>query len=177
MKPILSKSQNPLQTGFTEKCSPSNGAVLITEAIAEATEQKKELYIVTLDARKAFDVVWQESALIAMSEQGITGRIWMAFVNMYDRVTSKVCINGQLSREIKETFGIRQGAESSTEVFKCRTNILLNELCQQPDGLHIGYINIAAPTCADDVCLLSASYVGTQTLINIAEAGQPQTEV
>ena len=44
MKPILSKSQNPLQTGFTEKCSPSNGAVLITEAIAEATEQKKELY-------------------------------------------------------------------------------------------------------------------------------------
>ena len=170
MKPILSKSQNPLQTGFTEKCSPSNGAVLITEAIAEATEQKKELYIVTLDARKAFDVVWQESALIAMSEQGITGRIWMAFVDMYDRVTSKVCINGQLSREIKETVGIRQGAESSTEVFKCRTNILLNELCQQPDGLHIGCINIAAPTCADDVCLLSASYVGTQTLINIAEA-------
>ena len=102
MKPIfLSKSQNPLQTGFTEKCSPSNGAVLITEAIAEATEQKKELYIVTLDARKAFDVVWQESALIAMSEQGITGRIWMSFVNMYDRVTSKVCINDQLSREIK----------------------------------------------------------------------------
>ena len=115
-------------------------------------------------------MVWQESALIAMNEQGITGRTWMSFVDMYDRVSLKVCINSQLSREIKERVGIRQGAESSTEVFKCRSNILLNELCQQPDGLHIGSINTAAPTCADDVCLLSASYVGTQTLINIAEA-------
>ena len=59
---------------------------------------------------------------------------------------------------------------AKTALFETRTNILLNELCQQPDGLHIGSINIAAPTCADDVCLLSSSYVGTQTLINIAEA-------
>ena len=159
IKPILSESQNRLQTGFTEKCSPSNGAVLITEAVAEATEQNKELYIVTLDARKAFDVVWQESALIAMSEQGITGRTWLTFVDMYHKVNSKVCINKQLSREIKETIGIRQGAESSTEVFKCRTNILLNELCQQPDGLHIGSINIAAPVECGSPLMIGPTYV------------------
>ena len=66
-KPALSKRQHPLQIGFTEQCSPGNGALLITEAVLEAKEQRKDLYVIMMDARKAFDIVWQESAYSAVN--------------------------------------------------------------------------------------------------------------
>ncbi len=168
-KPPLSASQHPLQFGFTDHCSPANGALLITEAILEAKEQGKDLYIIMMDARKAFDIVWQESALVDMHQQGVQGSVWLTFTDMYKEVSSRICINGELSRCITETAGIRQGAVSSTEVFKARTNPVLEQLSSQADAMHIGSVRIAAPTCADDVCLLSDSHLGAQSLLSIAQ--------
>ena len=56
----LNKDLSDLQFGFTEGRSPAMASLLITEAIAEAREMKTPLYINTLDARKAFDVVCQD---------------------------------------------------------------------------------------------------------------------
>ena len=75
-KAIMQEKQHKLQFGFTENCSPSNCALIITEAMAEAKDTGKQLFVTLMDARKAFDVVWQESALTSMHEQDITGPIW-----------------------------------------------------------------------------------------------------
>ena len=48
---------NDLQFGFSCGRSPSMATLLITEAIAEARHSKTSLYVASLDARKAFDVV------------------------------------------------------------------------------------------------------------------------
>ena len=52
-----SLTQSELQFGFTKSRNPVMAALVLTEAIAEATDQDTPLYVATLDASKAFDVV------------------------------------------------------------------------------------------------------------------------
>ena len=49
--------QTPYQFGFSKGCSPIYAALLLTEVIAEACDNKKELIITLMDTSKAFDVV------------------------------------------------------------------------------------------------------------------------
>jgi hypothetical protein len=44
-----------LQRGFTEKTSPTNAAIIITEGIAEAKNNGKSIAIISFDVEKAFD--------------------------------------------------------------------------------------------------------------------------
>ena len=122
-----------------------------------------------MDARKAFDVVWHSSALVALNEQGVEGPLWRLYVDMYESVSSQVKVNGQLSRVIKERQGIRQGGLSSTEIFKGRANNLLHQLAKLPDCMRVGSISVSSPTTADDTCLLSHTGIGAQTAILVAQ--------
>ena len=65
--------QNPLQRGFTSGCSSANTAFFVTEAIAEATDLKRTLYVAMLDASKAFDVVVHSSLLTKLYNLDFTG--------------------------------------------------------------------------------------------------------
>ena len=49
-----------------------------------------------LDDKKAFDVVSQTSTLVALHEQGITGRMWSLYTEMYDKPTSRIKLKGEL---------------------------------------------------------------------------------
>ena len=168
-KEAMTTSQHRLQFGFTEHCSPSHCAFIISEAITEARDTRQQLFITLMDARKAFDVVWQESALVSLHEQGTTGAQWSMYVDLYKSVTSRILVNGELSREIQEKIGIKQGAESSTGVFNSKSNTTLSQIASQPDSFHIGSIPVGVPTVADDMCLLSTSRIGAQTLLYIAQ--------
>jgi hypothetical protein len=168
-KHTMTASQHKLQFGFTENCSPSHCAFIISEAIAEAKDVGKPLYITMMDARKAFDVVWQQSALVSLHEQGVTGAQWNSYVDLYESVSSRILVNGQLSREIQERIGIKQGAESSSGVFNSKSNPTLSQIANQPDCFHIGSIAVGVPTVADDMCLLSTSRIGAQTLLYTAQ--------
>jgi type IV secretory pathway component VirB8 len=55
--PKLSNNQSDLQFGFTRGLSPIMAALIVSEVILQAKLQKSNLYLVTLDSQKAFDVV------------------------------------------------------------------------------------------------------------------------
>ena len=73
---ILDPVQNRLQFGFTQGASPVYAALVITEAMAEAQDTGKPLYITFLDTSKAFDVVDHKCMLNALYQQGVTGSLW-----------------------------------------------------------------------------------------------------
>ena len=60
---ILIQNQSRLQCGFTKKSSSINAALLISEMQNETKDRRESLTLVTLDAAKAFNVVWQGSLL------------------------------------------------------------------------------------------------------------------
>ena len=73
IEPILRPTQHPMQRGFTENTSPLMAALLITEAINDLRDRGEGLYLATLDAEKAFDVVWHANLLRKLFIDGIQG--------------------------------------------------------------------------------------------------------
>ncbi|CAC5400495.1 unnamed protein product [Mytilus coruscus] len=64
--------------------------------------------------------------------------------------------------------GVRQGGAISADLYKLYVNPLLNILCETGLGGQIGDIGCCAPTCADDVVIISNNPLELQILINIA---------
>jgi hypothetical protein len=161
--------QHTLQYGFTAGLSPSYAAILVTKAIVEQKDQKRPLYVATLDAQKAFDVVDHTSLLWKWHEAGLRGPLWQLKDEMYTGMTSKVKWKGILSERLEINQGVRQGGIPSTTDYKLYLNPLLDELEASQTGLYIGGIYVGSPTCADDVMLLTDSVYGMQYMLTNCE--------
>ena len=89
---------------------------------------------------------------------------------MYSDIRSQVKLQGELS----EYQGIRQEGQSSTDLFKAKSNPMLRRASIHPLEYRIGSIPVSAPTAADDTALIAASRLGVHTLIGIAQTDANQ---
>ena len=87
---------------------------------------------------------------------------------MYRDMKSTVKWDGLLSESFVEAQGVRQGGIPSTELFKARCNGLLNTLESSSLGFRIGTTSVAAPTCADDMTIISSSPTNLQLMLDLA---------
>jgi hypothetical protein len=76
----LSKTQSPLQAGFTSGASPLNAAFVIQEAIADSKMKRKPLYVALLNAKTTFDVVSHNSLNRKLYIDRIHGDLWQLIV-------------------------------------------------------------------------------------------------
>jgi len=169
IRTVLDPVQSSQQFGFTSGRSPTLCALMLTEAISEALDKKETLYITYLDAKKAFDTVWHCSMLMHLHQHGVTGNLWNIFRDMYTNVKSCVKSQGMLSEDFQEHQGIRQGGLSSTDLFKVKSNNLLQRASTHPVAYRIGITQVGAPTTADDTALVTSSQYGAQVLVGIAQ--------
>jgi hypothetical protein len=166
---LLRPHQSGLQYGFTKGLSPAHAALLVTEAIAEQRDSKCPLYIATLDAQKAFDVVDHDSLMWKWHERGLRGILWHLKDNSYVNMTSKTKWKGLLSQPFDIKQGVRQGGIPSTTDYKLYIDPLLKDFETSDVGLHIGSTYVGSPTCADDIVLLTKSIFSLQYLVTTAE--------
>ena len=81
--------QSPHQFGFIKGCSPIYAALLLTEVVAEARDNKKELIVTLMDTSKPFDAVSHTGMLNAMYTQGVQnhyGAFWTVCTQILDKV-------------------------------------------------------------------------------------------
>ena len=169
LKEILRPQISKLQRGFCEHSSSANTAFLLSEAIAEAKDQNVPLFAAFLDASKAFDVVWHAGMLSTLNRMGVSGNLWLLYCSLYQGMQSRVKCKDVLSYPFEELQGVRQGGIPSTELFKARGHQVLEDMELSSQGFSIGLIDVAAPTCADDMTLLADTAIGLQRLLKIAE--------
>ena len=93
----MEAEQSKMQRGFTNNSSAVNAALIISEAQNEAKDIGEPLKLVTLDACKAFNVVWQESLLRKIYNAGIHGKLWLCLSNLYSGAHSVVKWQGIVS--------------------------------------------------------------------------------
>jgi hypothetical protein len=164
----MDRQQNELQFGFTQGVSPIYAAVVITEILAEAKDNRTPLYITFMDTAKAFDVVQHPVMLDSLYSQSIHGPLWQLYSDMYANIQSVVKWKGELSTTFTEGQGIRQGGTSSADVYKAGKNSLLNQLATL-STYKIGSINTGVVMVADDLALISSSEHSMQQALAVAE--------
>ena len=160
-------TQSPLQFGFTKGLSPTMAALILSEAITDAKENHKDLFIATLDTQKAFDVVHHPTLLRRLFLDGIEPCDWLLTMEAYSGMTTRVKWRGQVSDPICIQQGVRQGAVQSPSLYKQFIDPLLSQLEMSGAGLTMGEIYLGAPTVADDVLLLSNSSLDLQHMLDI----------
>lgn len=165
----MNVDQSSLQFGFSKGLSPLMAALLISEARAEVKcNTKSPLFLVTLDSRKAFDVVCHTIMLDKLYESGVHPTLWTLVRNMYSGLTSKVKWLGEIGPSFDILQGVRQGGVLSTFLYKTYINNVLVELKNNRLGLSIGTTYIGCPTVADDVCLISECKDELQCMLDVA---------
>ena len=170
--------QSSLQFGFTKGLSPVMSALIVSEARAEAkTDSSAPLFLMTLDAQKAFDVVNHVILLDNLYETGIHPALWTIVKDLYTGLSSKVKWLGNLSESFNIQQGVRQGAIISPFLYKTYLNPCLEELEQQRLGLCIGGVYCGCPTCADDVALMSRCENELQLMSNVVQRNCKQKRV
>ena len=157
---------NDLQFGFTRKRSPSMASLIITEAIAEAKATRSPLYLISIDARKAFDVVDHFILRKKLFHSGLDSQMWTLADNMYVKPMEKIRWDNMESRSYELQRGVKQGSIISPLLYKLYINGLLEGLQHTNLGLNIGTTYIGAPTCADDVVLITNETRQIQPLLD-----------
>ena len=165
-KIALGNEASNLQFGFSEGLSPIMATLCLTEALAVGKAGKTPVYAAALDAQKAFDVVNHNILKEKLHLAGIHGSYWLLFDDLYSNVTESVKWQGELSRNFYTLQGVRQGAVTSTGLYKLYINQLLRQLESADLGLSIGTIYIGTPTCADDQLLLASTQTDLQAMIS-----------
>ena len=100
----LFRDQSRFQRGFTKNSSSINAALIVTEAQNEAKLNRQNLHLVTFDACKAFDVVWQDSLLRKVYTAGVDSAMWLTLSSLYNGASLSV----KWLSHVSEPFTVRQ---------------------------------------------------------------------
>ena len=160
---LLTSNQSRLPRVFTKKSSSVIAALLISEVQNETKDRGEFLTLVTLDAAKAFDVVWQASLLRKIYHEGVDGILWLTLSCMYSDAVTSVKWGPHVSSSFLIALGARQGGILSTTHYK----LFNNALDESGLGASIGCFKCGAPTCADDVAVLGNKVYHTRCMVEI----------
>ncbi|CAC5423557.1 unnamed protein product [Mytilus coruscus] len=155
-----------LQFGFTEGLCPLMASLLVTEAKCEKLQKNIHvpLFITTVDVQSAFDVVKHIILMDKLLDEHIPPDLLQLIKELYTDLESKVKWMGD-TFNIKQ--GVRQGGILSTHLYKLYVQDILEELKNNSIGFLLGNIYIGAPTCADDIALLSSDTSEMQLMLAI----------
>ena len=164
----IPSNQHPLQVGFTTDRSPGLGTLHVTEGLGEATFKKQHLYVVTLDAKTAFDVVSHPILIRKIFLDSIPKDMVAVIRDLYRNATENIVWKGHYSDQYPVQQGVRQGGVLSTHLYKTYIDGLLMKIKEKGIGLHIGTEHMGVSACADDVILLADTEEEIQQLVDMA---------
>ena len=87
-----------------------NQLLYICNKISNALDNNKELRIVFLDIRKAFDRVWSKGLLFKLKSVGISSKLLDWFSNYLSDRYQRVCIRNVISSWKKINAGVPEGS-------------------------------------------------------------------
>ena len=169
--PIAEKIFLPVQSkdqyGFTRNISYLLGAVLRGECQRYAIDTRQTCYGVSFDGQAAFPSVDRAIQTRELYSCGEAGDILEYSRCTYKNTVSRMKQQGQLSREIVEYTGARQGHKRSSGHFKTYINPCLVTADTSQLGFCIGPVCVSVICIADDTYALSNNPRNLQGLVDI----------
>ena len=90
-------------------------------------------------------------------------------IDLYERQTAQTSWLGAKSEKFSCTNGVRQGGILSPLLYSIYNDILLEKLKKNGNGCWIGDYFYGALSYADDLCIMSPTLSGLQSMLNVCE--------
>ena len=171
---IITSQRNVLKTsdlqfGYKSNCSTIMCSTLVIETIQYFTQMRSPVYVIFIDASKAFDRLSHIELFDILSERNMCPLIRRLLFNLYGNQQFQIRWNNCLSNMYNMTNGVKQGAVLSPILFTMYIDGLFYELKRAGVGCHINGEYAGAFGYADDIVLLSPSLCALKHSITLCE--------
>lgn len=156
-----------LQRAFLPYDGTYENLNIIDSIIKDARRNRQELRLVSIDLRKAFDMVSHDAIISTLYGRGYPASFIDYVTNLYAGSTTKIQYGGS-TRCIHPTRGVRQGDPLSPLLFDLVLDDAFKSLSHQGFGYKIDEGCVLGVAYADDVILTTQSKATMQSLLDIA---------
>ena len=163
-------STSSYQFAYKAKFSTSLCSFLVAETIQYYRARGSNVYMLSLDATKAFDKVQYSKLFNLLIERKICPLIIRLLLAIYSVSSAIVKWNNSKSNSFEVNNGVKQGAVISAPLFAIYVNPLLIRLQNCKQGCFMGNICANAFAYADDVIILAPTCTALNNLIAICES-------
>ena len=155
-----------MQTALVPKTHADTGLFLQLKAAELSREWQKEIVVVQLDVKKAFDHVDHRAAFKAMKLQGLSLFSMALIAAIWSGSCMKACLGTVTSNEVQMSRGLPQGAPESPVIFTMIMELVLRDLIKSWISRKLAWrlddFTLAAICYADDVVLIAVSMLQKQ---------------
>lgn len=180
LEPILERHQCPDQAGFRHNYSTEDHLYTTTMIYERSHEWQLNLWMATVDFRKAFDTVDHDQLWRTLEQQDVPTPYIHLLQHLYTEQTATIRTDRQ-SRQFSLQRGVKQGDPLSSLLFNACLEHLFQQLKQQwalkSYGIQLGHTNSTRLTnlrFADDVLLLAPTLPQlTKQLCDLQQTATP----
>ena len=158
-----------LQFSYKKKSSTTLCTGILKEIVSHFTSGGSDLYLLCLDASKAFDRVEYVKLFSGLLRKNMNSIYLRSLIDLY--TNQKLCVkwNNNLSPVFSAKNGVKQGGILSPILFGTYMDELLEQLRLCGAGCYMGPYFCGALSYADDICLMSPSIDGLKHMIKVCE--------
>ena len=142
---------------------------LCTAVLHQTIEYYSNVYLLFLDASKAFDRVRHSKLFECLIKKGVCPLYIRIIFVMYELNNAVIKWKQNKSDSFKLNNGVKQGGILSPYLFSVYIDPLLNSINGSSFGCHVGSEPCNVFSFADDVVLLSPTLTGLNRLIDICQ--------
>jgi len=149
------------QRAFIAADGCAENVAILSALLFDARTSRRQIHVLTLDVRKAFDTVSHNAISYVLHKHGVPWPMVEYLTSLYRTAAVKLHVDGDFSEALYPGRGVRQGDPLSPLLF----NLVMNEiLTEVPDYVGYGMLghNINALAFADDLTLIAATREGAQ---------------
>ena len=170
LKSLPPLSYESVQTAFVPKTHADAGLFLLLKAAELSREWQREIVVVQLDVKKAFDHVDHRAAFKAMKLQGVSLFSMALIAAIWSGSCMKACLGTVTSNKVQMSRGLPQGAAESPVIFTMIMEFVLRDLIKSWISRKLAWrlddLTLAAICYADDVVLIAVSVSAAETMVS-----------
>ena len=160
-------TSSELQFGFKTGSSTTACTFVLEEVTRYYNTNGSDVYLMLLDASKAFDRVHYIKLFNLLLDRGLCPLLCRILLHMYSSQTMRVKWGNAFSCNFDINNGVKQGGVLSPTLFNIYLDGLLNNLSNSGFGCYDGQTFSGAIAYADDIALMSPSRQSLEKMLDI----------
>ena len=160
---------NDLQSGFTEGRRMQENLFVLSSCVEECYRRKRELVVVAVDFRKAFDSVSRRELVESLKYFKCDPRVIDVVARVYQGDETSILREGRVMGDVEVRNGIRQGCTVSPHMFVMLVGRIIEKVMQSGMGYVCGGVRVPVLFYADDGLLLARSRGEAGEMVELLE--------